>query len=156
MYSIPRGILNSFRQHGVAYTLMVVRNYKVRTALKLMCSGCSDGTVIFSFAVIVIAMLFGKYAASFIKTGHTTSSPVKGMVSPENDRKSGSPGFSGFQSLLSTFADTMAESSPSASVGKWMLPSDLNTSISFSSNSRPLLNFSTRSSTPVTIFFAKL
>lgn len=40
MYSIPRGILNSFRQHGVAYTLMAVRNYKVRTALKLMCSGC--------------------------------------------------------------------------------------------------------------------
>lgn len=40
MFSLARGILSNFRQCGLTYTLMTVRTYKVRSALKLLCSGC--------------------------------------------------------------------------------------------------------------------
>ena len=40
MFPLARGILSNFRQFGLAYTLMTVRMYKVRMALKLMCPGC--------------------------------------------------------------------------------------------------------------------
>ena len=40
MFSFAREILRNFRQSGLAYTLMTVRTYKVRSALKLMCPGC--------------------------------------------------------------------------------------------------------------------
>ena len=40
MFSFARGILSNVRQSGLAFTLLCVRTYKVRSALKLKCSGC--------------------------------------------------------------------------------------------------------------------
>ena len=40
MFSFARGILSNVRQSGLAFTLLSVRTYKVRSALKLKCSGC--------------------------------------------------------------------------------------------------------------------
>ena len=40
MFSVARGIWSNCRKSGLAYSLMFARTYKVRSALKLMCSGC--------------------------------------------------------------------------------------------------------------------
>ena len=40
MFSFVSGILSNVRQSGLAFTLLSVRTYKVRSALKLKCSGC--------------------------------------------------------------------------------------------------------------------
>lgn len=40
MFSFARGILSNVRQSGLAFALLSVRTYKVRSALKLKCPGC--------------------------------------------------------------------------------------------------------------------
>ena len=40
MFSVARGIWSNCRKSGLAYSLMFARTYKVRSSLKLMCSGC--------------------------------------------------------------------------------------------------------------------